>query len=115
MLRPNLVDTTKRPENLFTWTLAVREPADWETAPRFRLRWPVFPPPRVAPSGALTKLTEIVPCVSDRMETGVEVRLPEPLPCACPSVKREEPTSKTGRIARSPMSHLQPALNPSFH
>src|SRR5689334_9275398 len=115
MFRPNLVDTTKCPESGCTWTLAVCAPPKLLTFPRLSVRWPAFPPERAAPSGWLTKLTEIVPCVSDRMETAVEVRLPEPLLCACPSVTREEPSSNIGKSTRSPMSHLQPALNPSFH
>src|SRR5215469_2915461 len=97
MLRPNLVETTKRPANFCTWTLVVCAPAAWETIPRFMPRWPEGPPAKATPSGALTKLTEIEPSVSDRMETVVEARLLVPLPCVHPLTEREEPRNNNGR------------------
>src|SRR5262249_25570987 len=108
MLRPNLLETTKRPGNFCTWTLAVWAPEALDTMPRFKLRWPELPPERAAPSGALTKLTEIVPSVADLMDTAVEVRLAVPLRCAHAPVEREKPTSKNAMVKRKLMLHLRP-------
>src|SRR5262249_10676782 len=108
MLKPNLVETTKRPGNFCTWTLAVWAPAAWETMPRFKLRRPESPPERAAPSGALTKLTEIVPSVSDRMETAWEVRLALPLRGPHAPVEREKPPSKNAMVKRKWMLPLRP-------
>ena len=78
--------------------------------PRFKPRWPEVPPVKAAPSGALTKLTEIAPSLPDFMEMALEVRLTVLLCCAHPSVMREEPNSNNGRTQRSPISHLPPKL-----
>src|SRR6266481_1153249 len=105
MLMPNRVVTTKCPANFCTWTFAACVPPKCETAPRSRLRWPEEPPVKTAPSGALTKLTAMAPCVCDFMETAaVEVLLPEPLRCAHPSVTREEPNNSNGRTKRGLIS-----------
>jgi len=55
---------------------------------------------RAAPSGALTKLTEIVPSAADFIEIAEEVRWLAPLRCAHPPVMREEPNSSKGRTKR---------------
>src|SRR5438309_5593862 len=93
-LRPNLVETMKCPGSFCTWTWEVCAPAALETAPRSKLRWPEAPPARAAPSGALMKLTEMDPTVSDFMETTVEVRRLALLCCAHPPVRSEEYTSE---------------------
>src|SRR5712675_3244876 len=97
MLRPNRVETTKRPGDFCTWTLAACAPPVCETVPRFKLRWPEVPPIKAAPSGALTKLTEIAPSVADFIEMVLEVRFVALLRCAHPSVMREETNSNNGR------------------
>src|SRR2546430_2373826 len=71
MLRPNRVETTKRPGNFCVWTLAVWAPPACETLPRSRLRWPEAPPVKAAPSGALTKFTGIAPSLADFLEIAV--------------------------------------------
>src|SRR5579859_2934460 len=113
MLMPNRVETTNRPGNFCVWTFAVWAPPACETVPKFKLRWPEVPPVKAAPSGALTKLTEIAPSLTDFMEMALEVRLTALLRCAHPLVMREEPNSNNGRTQRSPISHLPPSSNPS--
>src|SRR5579859_7385103 len=100
MLRPNLVETTRCPGSFCTWTLGVCVPPARDTAPRSKLRWPEAPPSRAAPSGALEKVTEIVPSVADFIEIAEEVRWLAPLRCAHPPVMREEPNSSKGRTKR---------------
>src|ERR1700720_1755436 len=106
MLKPNRVETTKRPGSFCTCTLAVWAPPVCETVPRFKLRWPEVPPIKAAPSGALTKLTEIVTSVADFIEMALEARFVVLLLCARPSVMREEPNSINGRTIRKLISHL---------
>jgi hypothetical protein len=97
MLKPNRVETTKRPGNFCVCTLAVWAPPVCETVPKFKLRWPEVPPVKAAPSGALTKTTEIAPSLADVIEMALEVRFVAVLRCANPSVMREEPNSNNGR------------------
>ena len=97
MLKPNRVETTKRPGNFCVWTFGVWAPPTCETVPKFKLRWPEVPPIKATPSGALTKVTEIAPSLADFMEMALEVRFVAVLRCAHPSVMREEPNSNNGR------------------
>src|SRR5215470_5221549 len=103
MLRPNLVETTKCPGSFCTWTLEFWAPPLCETAPSSKLRWPEAPPVIAAPSGALIKVTEIVPSTADFIEMAEEVRLAVPLLCAHPPVMREEPNSNNGSTNRRPI------------